>query len=92
MLKLLGMLRKPSRNGDESSRPAWEAALDARRSAVLAIPGVHGVGIGGKPGRERIVVHVQRDLKSSARKPIEEALQDVGAPVDIETGGLFRRG
>jgi hypothetical protein len=45
--------------------PAWKPELDARRADVLRVPGVLSVGIGGRPGNERVVVTVETRADAS---------------------------
>lgn len=65
--------------------PSWAPLLDERRRVVMRIPGVVGVGIGGLPGSECVVVTVL-ERTEAMRHAIENVLGDLGFRVDIEAG------
>jgi hypothetical protein len=79
--------RKPSpaNLGD----PPWRPRFEDHRAEILSFDGVNGVGIGGRPGREHVVVYASgpaRDLQRRCATILD------GIEVRIVKAGPFRYG
>ena len=66
---------------------SWEPVLDQRRTTVMQMPGVVGVGIGGRQGQEVVVVTVLRG-QNVPEAPIRQAL--AGLTVKFEESEPYR--